>query len=350
MSHRDGVRSEESIDAWKVEQFLRENIAGLPDGALEISQFSAGHSNLTYLLKVGAWEAVLRRPPLGPVAPKAHDMGRESSVLSRISEVFSLAPKPFVFSDDLSVLGSPFFVMERKRGVVVDRELPSCYEASKQTYQALSQAAVATLVSLHRIDVREEQLELLGKPEGFLERQVQGWIGRYHRAKTEDSQLSSDVEKWLLNHLPQSQDVTIVHNDFKFNNMLFDPADPSRVTAVLDWEMSTIGDPLVDVGATVAYWNEPGDLSGLASITATPDFYSRRDVIESYARQSGRDMSDIHYYVAFSFYKVGVICQQIYYRWKMGQTQDPRFAQFDKVVQGLMQSAAQLVGKGGQYL
>lgn len=338
------VRPGEELDKAKLLQFLKANIEGLPEGGLEIRQFGAGHSNLTYALSIGSWEAVLRRPPLGPVAPKAHDMEREFNILSSLHSVFPAAPKPFVFSQDLSVVGSPFFVMERRRGVVIDTEFPKGVEPDKELGRRISELMVDTLVELHAIDYTRTALAAMAKPEGFMERQVNGWIGRYERAKTDDIPEVAELSEWMRSHIPESPDPAIIHYDFKLNNAMFSE-DFTKLTGLFDWEMTTVGDPLADLGAAMSYWIQADDPAllkngfGKAPVTVTEGFYTRAEFIARYAEKSGRDVSNIDFYLTFAYFKLAVICQQIYYRFKKGQTSDARFAHFDQFVKSLIQYA-----------
>lgn len=338
------VRPGEELDKAKLLQFLKANIESLPEGGLEIRQFGAGHSNLTYALSIGSWEAVLRRPPLGPVAPKAHDMEREFNILSSLHSVFPAAPKPFVFSQDLSVVGSPFFVMERRRGVVIDTEFPKGVEPDKELGRRISELMVGTLVELHAIDYTRTALAAMAKPEGFMERQVNGWIGRYERAKTDDIPEVAELSEWMRSHIPESPDPAIIHYDFKLNNAMFSE-DFTKLTGLFDWEMTTVGDPLADLGAAMSYWIQADDPAllkngfGKAPVTVTEGFYTRAEFIARYAEKSGRDVSNIDFYLTFAYFKLAVICQQIYYRFKKGQTSDARFAHFDQFVKSLIQYA-----------
>ncbi|HET7521890.1 MAG TPA: phosphotransferase family protein [Bacillales bacterium] len=345
------VRKGEELDREKLETFLKENLDGLPDGTLEIEQFPSGLSNLTYSLKIGEWEAVLRRPPLGPVAPKAHDMKRESKILSKLHPVFPLAPKPYLFSENKEVVGSPFFVMERRHGVVLDKELPPETDVSEEDLHNVSETMVDTLVALHDIDYEKAGLNDIGHPDGFMERQVHGWIKRYERSKTDHIAGVEKLQKWLIDHLPASPEPALIHYDFKFNNALFSARDISKLTGIFDWEMSTIGDPLADLGVAMSYWTNPDDPDilkygqGKPSITLKPGFMRREQFIEAYAKKSGRDVSNIHYYLTFAYYKLAVIVQQIYYRWKNGQTEDERFAHLDRSVRSLIEYAREETAK-----
>lgn len=331
-------RARESIDWEKLESYLRKSINELPSGKLEVEKFSEGYSNLTYLLKIGDWEAVLRRPPLGKVPPKAHDMAREFKMLEKVNPVFSLAPKPFVFCEDPKIMDKHFYVMEKKQGVVIDDELPEKYGDSTLAGPIISKNVISTLVELQSINYKDAGLAEMGKPEGFLERQVTGWIKRYGVCKTDEIPHLEELQAWLIANLPLNPETTIVHNDFKLNNMVMDAEDPSKTVGILDWELSTIGDPLSDLGSTVAYWGQSNDPDmGINIITDQPGFYSRREFIQEYSSLSGRDVSQISYYVAFGFYKLAVILQQIHHRWKMGEISDARFGELNKAVINLIE-------------
>lgn len=347
-----GVREGEGFDREKVGRYVRGRIEEVPEGELEVRQFPSGASNLTYLLKVGEWEGVLRRPPLGPVPPKAHDMGRESGILAKLNAVYPLAPKPYFFCEDESVIGVPFYVMERRQGVVVDDSFPEGVDPTPELRRDMSRTVADILVELHAIDPREAGLGDLGRPEGFLERQTQAWIGRYEKARTDDVPEAGQLADWLAKNVPESPSPTIIHNDFKLNNLVLDPEDLTDVRAVLDWEMTTVGDPLFDLAVSLSYWAEPGDPEELKkvlpTVTSEPGFWSRDEFMERYAEKSGRDLSEMHWYVTFGYFKLAGILQQIYARWKGGQTKDERFATFGNRVQALMQHANSLAETDGR--
>jgi aminoglycoside phosphotransferase (APT) family kinase protein len=339
------VRPEESFDIDRVAHFLQSNGFAVTD--LEVEQFPAGHSNLTYLLRCGTWEAVLRRPPLGPVAPRAHDMPREYHILRRLHPEFALAPEPYVVCTDAEVIGAPFYVMERRRGLVLDQEFPSDWRPDPALHHAIAESLVDVLVTLHAVDWQRAGLDEIGHPEGYLRRQVGGWIDRYQRARTGDVPGLDALASWLSDEMPASPPATMIHNDYKLNNLLLDYADPRCITAVLDWEMATVGDPLSDVASLLVYWTEPGEaemMGGLKAVTSSPGFPSRLDLVEMYARQSGRDVSALTWYLAFAYFKVGVICQQIYYRWFNGQTHDERFSGHGAVAVNLIRRAIDEAG------
>ncbi|MBO0962052.1 phosphotransferase family protein [Neobacillus sp. MM2021_6] len=342
------VRKGEELDVLGLETYLRENVKSLPGDPLEVLQFSAGHSNLTYQLKMGDWEAVLRRPPLGPVAPKAHDMGREFKILSELNPIFSVAPEPFLFTENQAIVGSPFLVMERKNGVVIDTSFPKEVQVTKELCRHLSEVMVEKLVELHALDYKQTRLGEISKPEGFMERQVHGWIGRYERAKTDDIAVVDSLKKWLVEHTPKHHESTIIHYDYKFNNAMFNEK-LTEMVGLFDWEMTTVGDPLADLGVAMSYWNHGDDsealINGLgkSSVTAVHEgFFTRNEFIERYAKKSGRDVTNFNFYLTFAYFKLAVIGQQIYYRYKKGQTNDTRFANFNHFVKNLILHAASI--------
>lgn len=350
MSETIKVREGEDFDLAAVERELRGRIEGLPEGELRVRQFPSGASNLTYLLEIGGWSGVLRRPPLGPVPPKAHDMGRESGILARLNAAYPLAPRPYFFCDDESVIGAPFYVMERREGVVLDDSFPEGTEPTEELCRGISRTVADTLVELHAVDYEGAGLGDLGRPEGFLERQTHSWIGRYDKARTDDIEEVAPLTDWLAKDIPGSPPPTIIHNDYKLNNLILDPDDLTGVRAVLDWEMATVGDPLFDLAVSLTYWVEPGDSDDLKAVlptvTEVPGFMTRREVMDRYAEESGRDLSDMHWYVVFGYFKLAVILQQIYARYHKGQTKDERFADFDRRVRTLILHAEQLSRTG----
>ncbi|MFL5625798.1 MAG: phosphotransferase family protein [Ktedonobacteraceae bacterium] len=345
------VRKGESFDIPRVEQYLRQAIAGIGAGSLQVRQFPSGASNLTYLLQIGDWEGVLRRPPFGPVPPKAHDMERESSLLRKIHPVFPLAPMPYTFCNDLTILGVPFYVMERRKGIVINASFPPDVTPTSDLCQNISAMVVDTLVQIHAIDWRGAGLDELGHPEGFLARQVKGWIERYFRAQTDDIPQVQPLTSWLAEHIPASPAPTLIHNDFKLNNMLLDAHNLAQPVAVLDWEMATIGDPLFDLAVSLGYWvnaEDPVELQTvLPTVTTVPGFINRETFMQLYAQKSGRDLSSMQFYMTFAYFKLAVIIQQIYARWKKGQTQDERFAIFGERVRDVIKYAAHL-SQGGK--
>jgi aminoglycoside phosphotransferase (APT) family kinase protein len=343
------VRKGEELNIDKLTRFLQASFLDFPEGTVHVKQFSAGHSNLTYLLVNGDWEVVLRRPPLGPVAPKAHDMKREFEWLKEIHPLFPLAPKPLLFCDDESIVGSPFFLMERRKGIVLDTEFPAFIEPTEDICRNISETMVNTLVELHRLDYKKTNLVHMVRPDGFMERQVHGWIHRYERAKTDDLKEVDALTKWLVQHIPSTNEATIIHYDYKLNNALFAKDDITKIVGLFDWEMTTVGDPLADLAVAMSYWIQEEDSpllkNGLGKkppVTVYKGFYTRDEFIAKYAEKSGRDVSHIHFYLTFAYFKLAVIAQQIYYRFQRGQTKDERFRHFGQFAQSLVQYAWQL--------
>ena len=335
------IRCGEELDIARLRRFLSGKIEGAEQG-LELEQFPGGHSNLTYLVRTGGREYVLRRPPLGPVPPKAHDMAREFHVLAQVAPLYPPAPRVYLLCQDPEVAGATFYLMERRRGVVLRQDLPESWDAP-QNPKKIAYAFLDALADLHAVDVFEHGLDAMGKPEGFLERQVRGWSKRWEGARTTELPVMENLKDWLLANLPASPRTTIVHNDYKLDNMMFDEGDPGRVSAVLDWEMTSVGDPLVDVGIVLCYWPEAGDpeprRNAISPLTTLPGWPSRAELLARYHQKTGRDLSGVAYYEVFGLFKLAVVLQQIYYRFHVGQTRDERFRDFDQRVAGLAEAA-----------
>jgi aminoglycoside phosphotransferase (APT) family kinase protein len=328
------VRPGEEIDVQPLAAWLAPRLPDFladPAAPLAVEQFPGGHSNLTYLLRAGDRELVLRRPPFGSQVKTAHDMGREFRVLSRLHAAYPPAPRAFLHCDDPQVIGAPFYLMERVRGVILRQpKAPAGVDLPPERMRAISEGAVDGLAALHAVDYREAGLGDLGHPEGYVARQVEGWSGRWQKARTDDVPDLDRAAAWLAAHLPGESGVALLHNDYKYDNLVLDPADLSRVVAVLDWEMATVGDPLMDLGTSLGYWMDPDDFPELrmlpAGPTTLPGNLGRAAVVERYAARSGRDVSDVVFYYVFGLFKIAVIAQQIYYRYRQGLTRDERFA------------------------
>lgn len=326
------------------EELLREPLVAWLRGripaadTLVVEQFPAGHSNLTYLLRTGAGEFVLRRPPLGPVAPRAHDMIREARVLQAVHPHFPPAPGLVAVCEDPAVIGAPFLVMERRSGVVVRRGMPPEYAGIPEAADRISRALIDGLADLHRIDVRATGLIALGRPEGFLERQIGGWTDRWHRARTTPLPGMDRVATWLASQRPGSAGTTVVHNDYKLDNVMLDPADPGRLAAVLDWEMTTIGDPLADLGLTLTYWSLP-EARAVAGMSDRDGWWPRDRMVARYAERTGFDLAALPWHEVLGIFKLAVIVQQIYARYVKGQTADPRFREMGRMVEALAAAA-----------
>lgn len=315
---------------------------------LEIAQFPGGFSNLTYCLKTASKEYVLRRPPFGANIKGGHDMGREFRVLSLLRPHYAKIPQPIVFCEDETVLGAPFYIMERIRGVILRPVNAPGLNLPAEVLRQVSEALVDNLVELHAFDIETTGLIQLGKPDGYVQRQVEGWIQRYYHAETDKIEQMDVVVDWLSENQPESQGATLLHNDYKYDNVILNLEHLPEILGVLDWEMATVGDPLMDLGATLAYWVEATDEKTLwqFNITWLPGNLSRREVIERYAIKSGRDLSKILFYYIFGLFKNAVIVQQIYARWKKGHTQDERFGKLLPVILDLAQKAAKTLESG----
>ena len=355
-SDTSAVRRGEELSVSTLADYLRDKIEGVEHG-ITVEQFPGGHSNLTYLLKTDSTgtpdcagrEYVLRRGPQGPVAPKAHDMAREFHVLQAVHPHFPEAPAVYHLCEDPSVIGAVFFIMERRNGTVLRHKIPPEIESTPCYQRKISEAFIDCMVRLHSIDVASTGLISLGKPEGFVERQLRGWTDRWNRAKTEELPQMSRVVEWLEKNLPPSLAPTLVHNDYKLDNIMLSPGAADRIEAVLDWEMTTVGDPLADLGLTLCYWawaSAPGLRAiGMQAPSSLPGWYSRDEFVARYAQRTGRDVRHLGYHEVLGVFKLAVILQQIYYRFHVGQTQDERFRHFDANVRALAQLAESMMEK-----
>ncbi len=332
-------RKGEELDEGKLAAFL--------GGPVEVLQFPGGHSNLTYLVRHDGKELVLRRPPFGSKVKSAHDMGREVAVLSKLAPVFDRAPKVIAYEPTGDVLGAPFYLMERRRGVIVRGTLPDDFSPDKRAHAC--ELLVDTLVDLHAVDYQAAGLGDFGKPAGYVERQVRGWSERYTGSQTDEVPVVDEVSAWLVAHMPGDSAPALIHNDYKFDNVILDESY-SRVVAVLDWEMATIGDPLMDIGTALSYWFQPDDPplfhQSLFGVTSKPGMWSRAQVAERYFARSGRRTTNLLFYYAFGLFKTAVVLQQIYYRYAKGLTQDPRFAPLGQVVLALAERARAAIERG----
>jgi aminoglycoside phosphotransferase (APT) family kinase protein len=325
------VRAGEEIELEPLARYLREHVPEIGGNAeISIEQFPAGHSNLTYLVHAAGRYYVLRRPPFGSKVKTAHDMGREYRVLEKLHAVYPLAPEPLAYCEDESVMGAKFYVMRRLSGIILRKDLPTGLELDKQQVRALHTELVRRLVELHALDYSAAGLGDLGKPAGYVERQVRGWTERYAASKTDQIESVERLARWLGDHLPSESGATLIHNDYKLDNVVLDPENPTRIIGVLDWEMATVGDPLMDLGTSLGYWIEPGDSDEFQVIrwgpTALPGSLTRREIVQLYREMSGRPLPDPLFYYCFGLFKTAVVLQQIYYRYHRGLTRDERFA------------------------
>lgn len=340
------VRTDEQLDTVRLGTYLRDRLQGATQ-SLSIRQFGGGAANLTYLLDYGTHQYVLRRPPLGPVAPTAHDMTREYRVLSVLHQAFPFAPAAYLFCEDNTVIGAPFFIMERRQGLVVRRTLPPEFASIDDAPRHMSLALVDALADFHTVDYESLGLGTLGKPDGFIERQIEGWYGRWNKAKTDDLADMDTVYQWLKSHLPPASVPTLVHNDYKLDNVMLASDDPGKVVAIFDWDMCTLGEPLADLGTLLTYWTEPADPPYIQMTSMMPvgdsRFPSRAELVQRYAQRSGRDVSHIRFYYALGIFRLVVICAQIFIRYKRGQTQDQRFEGFEMMIPLLAKAALETI-------
>jgi aminoglycoside phosphotransferase (APT) family kinase protein len=343
------IRPGEELPAERLRLYLSERLPNV-SGAIRVSQFPHGHSNLTYLIQLGEAEFVLRRPPFGNQVQTAHDMNREFRVLSKLSRVYPAAPQPLLFCGDAEILGAPFYIMQRRQGIVLRKSLPHNLPVDGDLMRRLSIALIDQLAELHAVDYVDAGLNDLGKPAGYVSRQVTGWINRYQNARTDEIAAMDRMSNWLGDHLPEESTASVIHNDFKFDNLVLDPTDLTRIVAVLDWEMATIGDPWMDLGTTLGYWVQVDDPEPLRRAamgpTAMPGCMTRRELIERYELKTGRSVMKPLFYYCFGLFKVAVIIQQIYARYVRGHTTDSRFARLNQLVIVLSQQAERVVDTG----
>ncbi len=343
----EAVRPGEEIDPTAIKKFLQENITGLA-GNIAITQFSSGFSNLTYMIDMGDRQMVLRRPPIGAQVKAGHDMGREYKVLKALYPVFPHCPEPLAYTDDTSIIGSPFFIMDKLSGIILRKNIPSELSFTKNQAKQLCLNLVDQLADIHGIDVKKTGLDFIGKPAGYVQRQVEGWSRRYHRAKTRDAPDCESIMAWLKDKMPQDTDhPTIVHNDYKFDNVVLDPGMPEKIIGVLDWEMTTHGDPLMDLGNSLAYWVEKGDPEEIQILrtmpTNMPGALTRQEILDYYEKQTGRNTRQFDFYYCFGLFRLAVIAQQIYYRYFNKITDNERFAVLIFVVIALEKAALEII-------
>ena len=334
------IRADEGLDAARLEAYLRGRLPGA-DGPLTLAQFGGGHANLTYLLRfeMSDSEFVLRRPPLGPIAASSHDMSREHRVLSRLHRVFDLAPECFLLCDDRAVIGADFMVMERRRGRVIRLDLPERFLNDAALAKAIGEMMIDSLAAFHGVDAAAAGLGDLGRPEGFVARQLEGWTGRWHKAKDHDHSAMDRLIGWLTAERPESLHTTLIHNDYKLDNIMVGTDHPDRAVALLDWDMCTRGDPLMDLGYLLNYWVEADDPQGwraAAMPTWRDGFPTRDEAAARYAERTGFTVGDLLWYRIFGAFKIAVILQQIHIRWLRGQTRDQRFADMGTRVETLI--------------
>lgn len=324
------VRGEDAFDVDAVDAFLKQSVD--LEGTPAVKQFPGGASNLTYQLTYPDRELILRRPPGGHLPKSGHDMKREYTVQSKLATDFPYVPEMVAFCDDKSVIGSDFYVMAKVPGIILRKDLPKGFELSPESARALSTSWVERLVDLHAVDPMAAGLEDLGRGTGYVERQVEGWSKRYDAARTRNVPSFKKVKKWLRENQPEDVANCVIHNDWRLDNVVLDPEDPSKIIAVLDWEMATLGDPLMDLGSALAYWIEPG-AKGMEDNfrmqpSNVPGMLTREEIVKLYSEKSGIEIPDWRFYEVYGYFRLAGIIQQIYKRYHDKETTNPRFKNF----------------------
>ncbi|WP_027861052.1 phosphotransferase family protein [Marmoricola sp. URHB0036] len=352
MSEIDGasaVREEDRFDVDAVRTWLAERGTELAED-VEVAQFGGGASNLTYSLRDGLHDLILRRPPSGQKARGAHDMGREFRIQDGLRDVFPLVPEMVALCDDESVIGSEFYVMKRVEGIIPRRDFPPGVQLDEKQTRELCTNALDVLIDLHGVDVDATPLASMNKGTGYVERQISGWSTRFRNAHTEDIGDYETVMAWLAEHQPDDVASCMIHNDFRFDNLVLDADDPTRPVGVLDWEMATVGDPLMDLGGTMAYWVQDDDDEFFRQFrrqpTNLPGMLSRPEVVDYYCERTGYTVTpeQWRFYEVYGLFRLGVIAQQIYYRYFHRQTSNEAYAIFGPAAQHLEQRCNAIIG------
>jgi len=329
------IRKGEGLNENSLKRFLI-NKLNLLNGEIKILQFPSGFSNLTYLINFNNKEYVLRRPPYGANIKSGHDMYREYNILNGLKNIYNKTPKPFIYSDDLKIIGAPFYIMERKKGIILRGSTPKDQLPNKLNTRRLSKKFISTLAEIHRLNYKNAGLEDLGKPKGYITRQVIGWTKRYQASRTSEILEIDYVYKWLEKNRPQNDFSALIHNDFKYDNLILSDDGKFNVLAILDWEMATLGDPLMDLGTSLGYWIDSTDPDNIQNnklnITTAEGNLNRGELASLYSKESKLDISDIVFYYVFGLFKIAVIVQQIFYRYKLGKSLDERFKDLDEIV------------------
>jgi aminoglycoside phosphotransferase (APT) family kinase protein len=323
------VRPGENLDVRAVHAWLKGHVADLDDTLPEVTQYAGGASNWTYRLKYPRHDFILRRPPAGTRAKSAHDMAREYRVQSALKPVYPWVPRMIGLCQDESILGAEFYVMERIEGIIPRARMPAGLTFTPAQARTLCTRVLDKMIELHQVDYQAAGLASLGKGAGYARRQVEGWSDRYEKARTWNVPSFRYVRAWLKEHTPEDVATCVIHNDFRLDNVVLDPADPTRVIGVLDWEMATLGDPLMDLGSSLAYWVQANDDPLFKMVgrqpTHLPGMLTRREVVDYYLSRTGYRPANWTFYEVFGLFRLAVIAQQIYYRYFHRQTRNPAF-------------------------
>jgi aminoglycoside phosphotransferase (APT) family kinase protein len=343
------VREGDGINNEIIYDFIKSNMPDIK-GNIDIKQFPSGFSNLTYLIKIGDREMILRRPPFGKKAKTAHDMSREYRILKALKPIFHYCPEPLIYSEDENIIGSPFYIMERIKGIILRKDIPAGLDLNQKDARKLSENSISVLHKLHSVDYEKAGLSDFGKPSGYVRRQVDGWSNRYRDARTPDAPDFEKVMEWLSVKTPgESGIVGIIHNDYKFDNTVLSLTDCTEIIGILDWEMATLGDPLMDLGSSLAYWIEKNDPPLMQAMRQMPTnldgMLTRKEQVDLYGSLAGIKIDNFDFYYCFGLFRLAVIAQQIYYRYYNGQTKDQRFKILISFVKVLENVALQVTEK-----
>ena len=336
------VRTEDSLDKHKLSVYLSHNYDSYKiQDALEIKQYAGGASNLTYLLQWNKQQVILRTSPPGVNIKGAHDMAREFNVLNLLNGHFQYSPKAILYCDDENIIGRPFYIMQKVEGIIPRKAFPMPVNADLAKQMCIN--LVDVHIALHSINLEKSGLIQLGKPQGYIQRQISGWNQRYINARLDDSIPADDLMQWLEDNQPNDTHTSLIHNDYKFDNVVLSATEPHKVIAVLDWEMTTIGSPLMDLGCSLAYWIEKKDPPSMQAIRMMPTniegMMTRRNIIDYYGQRTGIDMSNFNYFYKFGLFRLAVIVQQIYKRYAQGKTTNPAFKSFGDIAKILIKQA-----------
>ena len=344
------VRKGDELDAAKVDAELKAHIDGL-SGAPIVKQYPSGASNLTYEMAYPGRKLVLRRPPMGTKPKSGHDMWREYRIMRDLKPVFSAVPPVLHYTADEAIIGTEFYVMDKVEGPLIHNDIPVDWNWDASDGASLCEEFFSKLVDLHQVDFKAAGLSDFGKPDGYIERQILGWNRRYEKAWTDDVDKFEDVRKWLDDNRPETENAhAVLHGDFRIDNCILDADDPRKISAILDWEISALGDPLMDLGNTLAYWIEPGDPAYMQMMvrqpSKAPGMMTREEIAQFYADRTGHDVSNIPYYYVYGIFRLAVIVQQIYYRYYHGQTDNPRFKAYGQMTNMMGKLARERIADG----
>ncbi len=332
------VRKGEELNIGAVDSILKELLPGLK-GAPKVSQYPSGASNITYAIDYPKRRMVLRRPPSGDKPKSGHDMHREYRVMTGLKGHIPV-PNTLYYTDDVSIIGAEFYVMDRNEGHLIHSHIPKDWGWGRKETGQLCENFFQTLVDMHKVDYKAVGLGDFGKPEGYVSRQILGWNRRWGKAWTEDVEKFEDVQQWLVDNMPERErGAAIIHGDYRIDNCILRQDDPTQIEAILDWEISALGDPMMDLGNTLAYWIEAGDPDFMKMLVRQPSMaegmMSRQDILDFYAERTGADVSGFQFYYIYGIWRLAVILQQIYARYYRGQSDNPRFKDYGQMVNAL---------------